>query len=589
MMKLRSLMFALVMFLLPSVGAAADLGMLRVSLLEGEVQFSNEETGDWVPASVNMPLKEGDRLWVPERGRLEIMFRDGSSLRLDERSSLEVLTVEQDSLQFYLNEGYVYMNFRGGQGSVVQLDTPAIAIRTYERSTFMVEVQSDADTRIAVFKGSVYAESRSGRTRVAGGKSLRVEGDNTYANLTPLGPVDAWERWNRDRDSRVYDRRYSSRYLPEELESYSFDFDDNGKWIFSSEYGYVWTPTAHVSAGWAPYRNGRWIWVGSDYVWVGYEPWGWVPYHYGRWASIGSYGWCWIPPARGSVHWGPGYVGWVHESSYVAWVPLAPGEVYYGYGDYGPNSVNIGISFNFGNVRPRYRNAFVRNGYTAVHHDNFIRGRHADLQIRDNPFSREHAKFGRPQVSPERMVSRPVVRETAPFRQPPQQVRDVRVKELKSVRPFVREQNRSVFRPEIAPKTMPVKIIKEKAIRDPLRSEDLIRSRGIRSRETIRKPGTDEIKGSSKPFTRQPQVKQRPAASPIKRKAPVEKPSRSHEIKGSVKPVTKQPAPVRQLPAAPAAERKGSSEKQVEKKTEKPAMQDSERRDRGGSSPERAR
>ncbi len=49
----------------------------------------------------------------------------------------------------------------------------------------------------------------------------------------------------------------------------------------------------------------------------------------------------WIPPVRGAVYWGPGFVGWVYTPSYVSWVPLAPGDIYYGYGYYGPNSVNI--------------------------------------------------------------------------------------------------------------------------------------------------------------------------------------------------------------------------------------------------------
>ena len=45
------------------------LGNLRLSLLEGDIQIKTVDLGDWSPASINLPLKEGDELWIPESGR----------------------------------------------------------------------------------------------------------------------------------------------------------------------------------------------------------------------------------------------------------------------------------------------------------------------------------------------------------------------------------------------------------------------------------------------------------------------------------------------------------------------------------------
>ncbi|MBI5102849.1 MAG: FecR domain-containing protein [Nitrospirae bacterium] len=466
MKSLRSLMLLLMMVFVPSMVFAAGLGELRVSLLEGDVQFWNEDTGEWVAASINMPLREGDRLWAPEGGRLELMLRDGTCLRLDENSALEILTLDRDSSQFYLTEGYAYVNFRPGRGGVFQLDTPAASIRAYEKAVFKAEVERDGDAEVSVFKGALYAESRSGNTKVSAGRALHIKSREEYADLAPLGGVDNWERWNKDRDGRVYNSRYSLKYLPEELESYAYDFDENGKWVYTNEYGYVWTPTAGISAGWAPYRLGRWTWIMGDYVWVGYEPWGWAPYHYGRWISHNQYGWCWVPPAKGSAFWGPGYVGWVNTSSAVAWVPLAPDEIYYGYGNYGPNSVNISVGIDLGR-RPRYRNAFVNNGVTTLHIDTFLRGRHVDHDFRDNPFSSDNFVFGRPKRLPEKIISRPVIKEIPLFRRPPKTLNDYRIHELKASRPLVREKNRSIFTPRAAPKNMPLRNLREKKARDP--------------------------------------------------------------------------------------------------------------------------
>jgi len=50
------------MLLLFPISAWASLDIMRISLLEGDVQIRTEETEDWVPASINMPIMEGDRI-----------------------------------------------------------------------------------------------------------------------------------------------------------------------------------------------------------------------------------------------------------------------------------------------------------------------------------------------------------------------------------------------------------------------------------------------------------------------------------------------------------------------------------------------
>jgi hypothetical protein len=312
---------------LPSYAVADDLGELRISLIDGDVQIITEDTREWVPATINMPLRGGDRIWVPEGARTEIQARNGSVVRLDQGSSLVILTIEQDSVQFYLDLGQAYVNFRGGRDNMIQVDTSIASARVYDMARFNVAVAQNGDSDISVFKGVLYAESRSGKTRVGAGMMLSL-GDN-YADLSPLGEPDEWENWNRERNKRYEETGYSSQYLPGELRGYASDFDNNGRWVYASSYGYVWTPIVYISAGWAPYRHGRWVWIGGDYVWIAHEPWGWAPFHYGRWAFITSFGWCWVPPVRGAVYWGPGYVGWVYTPTYVAWVPLAPRETYY--------------------------------------------------------------------------------------------------------------------------------------------------------------------------------------------------------------------------------------------------------------------
>lgn len=514
-MRSRIFLVLLVAFvLLPSLGFSSLTGEIRLSLIEGDVQVRPEGTEEWFPASINTPVLEGDRLWVPDGGRLEIQLRDGSFIRLNENTSLDVLRMEDGSHQYFFNSGSTYINFSGKKG-YLQIDTPGASIRVYERSRFRIDVSEEGRVDVSTYTGNVYVETARGRSSVRAGNMISVR-DQEYAELSPLGPSDEWERWNSERDRRISERRYSYRYLPDELRPYSYDFDENGKWVYVREYGYVWTPTVMVSVGWAPYRHGRWVWIGGDYVWISYEPWGWVPYHYGRWAFVASIGWCWVPPARGTVYWGPGFVGWVYTPTYVAWVPLAPGEIYYGYGYYGPHSVNI-INIDIHKVVIKeYRHAHIRDAITIVHRDTFLKGRPVEIKVHENPFVAHKIHAGRPPLEPLRETRSPKIKEIIRGKEPPQKIRELDLKRLKEHRPIVKERDISVMRPGERLKDFPVE-----RIRKHLRPED-------RLKEKSPAPPL-------KPLRREERLEEKPLLPPLQErkaeKLPL-RPQKSREEKG---------------------------------------------------------
>src|SRR3989337_3494870 len=76
-----SIVGALLLF--PAVSGAELLGAMRVRLVEGDVQVKIAETGEWAPASVNMPLVEGDELWVPDESLSASPTNNGAYVRLD--------------------------------------------------------------------------------------------------------------------------------------------------------------------------------------------------------------------------------------------------------------------------------------------------------------------------------------------------------------------------------------------------------------------------------------------------------------------------------------------------------------------------
>jgi len=504
---MKRLLFAVaaLVMLAPASAFSEDsgaMGRVRLSLIDGDVQVLIKDSTDWTDAAINVPLGEGDRLWVPAEGRAEVQIRGGVYVRAGDNTSLDMLTMGDNAAQFYLDRGHLYINNLRGGVRTVQIDTPFSSIRSDDNSIMMLDVSEGNVIEVSVLKGSASAENRTGATRVNAGNTLTIRGEDN-AELAPISEADDWERWNRERDSRVAAWGESTRYLPEELHEYASDFDGNGRWNYAPDYGYVWSPIV-VDAAWSPYSYGSWVWMRGGNVWVDYNPWGWAPSHYGRWTFMTSFGWCWIPPPFGAAYWGPGYVGWVFTPTYVAWVPLAPGEIYYGYGYYGPQSVNITtVNINTVVVNRTYVNARVRNSVTVVHRDSFGTGRRDPIKVRDNPFhDRDRRKDGievivpppkrpdRPVVliphemreslrqhpaqqndRPERheprtmrpsLATQPSVRTDQPEPQlPPERVRRTNPETLRSERPVARDRNTSVFRPPTPPENLPVRQMKE--------------------------------------------------------------------------------------------------------------------------------
>ncbi len=505
-MKGYRLFFLVVIFtlLLPAYSFSEMMGRIRLSLIEGDVQTKTPDAGEWFASSVNGPLEEGDEVWVPDGARAELQLNDGTYIRLDSNSALQILSADRDSSQFYLSQGHAYVYFNAPRGSVIQFDTPDASTHAYDRAVYRIDM-TDQSSIVAVYKGYVDTENRVGQTRVNAGDSLEL-GQDTTGELAPLGPPDDWEAWNKERNDRLIARGPSARYLPSELDVYSSDFDSNGRWVVTPDYGRCWIPTVGISVGWAPYHSGRWIWRGGNYVWVSYEPWGWAPYHYGRWAFVTNYGWCWVPPVAGAVYWGPGFVGWVSTPDYVAWVPLAPGEVYYGRGYYGPNSVNVtNININTVRVTNVYKNVNINNGVTVVTHNTFVTGRPqpVNLQqnfIRQNLFTRNNItnniRVAGPGIKPQKTSYMPVVKQVPSAKLPPQHIRSVQVNTLKQQRPFVKQQGRSVLNPGARPKPLEVrKLNQPKAFRPQAQRPGGAQPRGGREVQ----PGVQQRQGGPQP------------------------------------------------------------------------------------------
>lgn len=395
------LMFMISFAITPSNAAESELGGGRISLVQGQVFIQTKDEGEWIEASVNFPIADGDRILTEQDGRTELNFKNGTYVRVGEISQLDIIALgfDQGKAFIHLNqlEGRIYVNHHPitEEISSLYLDLPYGVLSSYIPSRFRIDLTS-SEARISILEGSVEFKSDGRPVQLTQGKTL-IAREGGYATVAQLYGKDEWDRWNEARDNELFQRRYAQQYLPPDLEPYGYEMEGNGQWVYTPEYQYVWVPT--VVVGWSPFQYGYWAWRRGIYCWVPREPWGWVPFHYGRWVHTGSHGWAWVPPFRHAAIWNPGAVAWNIGPNYVSWVPLAPGEIYYGYRYYGPQSANIN-QVNINIQRNIYINAKVKNAVVTVHKDSFSKRNPVRITQAANPFQSATKVSGPPTEKP---------------------------------------------------------------------------------------------------------------------------------------------------------------------------------------------
>jgi len=259
-----------------------------VSVVDGYAELDRE--GQSSRDIENVPLEAGDRLRTT-RGRVEILFDDGSVIALDEHTTVTFLS----ATEMELGAGRVRAQWRDRNGLSIHTMAGSAIVRTQGdyRITLAESRRGDAEIEVAVARGSAELANDHGRTIVREGtRALTTAG---YAPSTPYAystPRDTFERWTEELEQDRYGIE-SVRYLPDELRYYGGVFDRYGAWQRHPSYGYVWYP--RVSVGWRPYDGGRWSFViGFGYSWVGGSRWSWPTHHHGRWDRVGGR-YFWVP------------------------------------------------------------------------------------------------------------------------------------------------------------------------------------------------------------------------------------------------------------------------------------------------------
>jgi hypothetical protein len=289
--------------------AGSQARIVRLSDVQGSVQINKNAGLGFENAFLNLPITQGTQVKTRDRGRAEIEFEDGSTLRLTPNTTVEFSTLGVDDSgkrvsAINLVEGMAYVNWLGKDGFSLNFSKEKLALD--RAAHFRIET-SPTVAHLAVFKGEADVEGPAGKVVVDKKKTATFDttDDDKYAVADKVAeaPLDSW-----DREASSYHEQYAKN----NSSPYGYGVSDlnyYGAYSNVPGYGMMWQPF-FTGVGWDPFMDGAWsFYPGMGYTFASAYPWGWMPYRYGNWMMVPGMGWMWQPGGYGTWLTAPNFAG----------------------------------------------------------------------------------------------------------------------------------------------------------------------------------------------------------------------------------------------------------------------------------------
>ena len=296
--KVTLVILAIAVCALVSLPALADsqARIVRLSDVQGKVQIDKNTGLGFEDAFVNLPITQGGQLRTGDRGRAEIEFEDGSSLRLTPNTTVEFSKLGLSDAgkrisQVHLVQGMAYVNWLGKDDFSLDFSRETLSI---DRAAHLRVDTSSEVANLAVFKGDVQVDGPNGKLALEKKKNASFDvADNDKADVTKKieeQPLDSW-----DKEASSYHDQYAKNNLNSPYGYGLADLNYYGAFSMVPGYGMMWQPY-FTGVGWDPFMDGAWgFYPGFGYMFASAYPWGWMPYRYGNWMFVPGFGWMWQP------------------------------------------------------------------------------------------------------------------------------------------------------------------------------------------------------------------------------------------------------------------------------------------------------
>ncbi|MGA2348716.1 MAG: FecR family protein [Candidatus Sulfotelmatobacter sp.] len=289
---------ACVLIALPAL-AGSQARIVRLSDVQGSVQIDKNTGLGFENAFLNLPVTQGTQVKTRDRGRAEIEFEDGSTMRLTPNTTVEFSTLGVDDSGkrisvINLVEGMAYVNWLGKDDFSLNFSKEKLALD--RAAHFRIEA-SPTVAHLAVFKGEADVEGPAGKVVVEKKRTATFDTSDdkyTVADKISEAPLDSW-----DREASTYHEQYAKN----NSSPYGYGVSDlnyYGAYSNVPGYGMMWQPF-FTGVGWDPFMDGAWsFYPGMGYMFASAYPWGWMPYRYGNWMMVPGMGWMWQPGGYGN-------------------------------------------------------------------------------------------------------------------------------------------------------------------------------------------------------------------------------------------------------------------------------------------------
>ena len=300
--------------------------VVRLSLVEGDVQITRSDEKGWEQAIANMPIEQGFTIGT-NNGRAEIEFESGATAYIAENTVLQFTELALSNggriTKLTLTQGTATFYARLASDDSFAILTPNVQVTIPRRAEVRLDVFKDG-TSVSAPQGEADADSPAGTKTIEKGQTLGFSADAPDQVRTQRNPApDDWDRWVDNHEGSINTgTAHSLQYTSAPFQYGMSDLSQYGGWNYYPGYGFGWQPW-NLWIGWAPFNFGRWcFYPGLGWTWVSYEPWGWVPYHFGSWVFSPAFGWVWLPGLYN--YWCPAPVQWLRVGNRIGWTPLRP-------------------------------------------------------------------------------------------------------------------------------------------------------------------------------------------------------------------------------------------------------------------------
>jgi hypothetical protein len=127
-----------------------------VTRIEGKALLCKNGTAVWRDARLNMPLQPGDQLKSGAESLVEITYRRGAIMRLDENSICSIKKSSETAVSTSVPKGNVWVNMKKltAAGTDFDVSTPT-AVAAIRGTVFQMQSLPDSSADVAVFDGKV--------------------------------------------------------------------------------------------------------------------------------------------------------------------------------------------------------------------------------------------------------------------------------------------------------------------------------------------------------------------------------------------------------------------------------------------------